>query len=67
MTSALRIGKAAQSFAIRGFHTSRTRMSYGPHYPEGPTHNIPWTPKGKWNIRLKLYSYYGITLVACQF
>jgi Cytochrome c oxidase subunit VIIc len=45
---------------MRGFHTSRARMSgHGPHYPEGPMHNIPWTPKGKWNIRIKLFSFYG--------
>jgi hypothetical protein len=61
MSSALRLGQGAQRIGVRGFHTSRARMSggHGPHYPEGPTHNIPWTPKGKWNIRIKLFSFYG--------
>ena len=58
MSAALRVGTTVQRISARGFHTSRPRLS-GPHYPEGPTHNIPWTPKGKWNIRLKLFSYYG--------
>ena len=64
MNSAVRIGQSVNRISVRGFHTSRTRLSgHGPHYPEGPKHNIPWTPKGKWNIRLKLYSFLGITLL----
>ena len=61
MPSAVRLVRGTSRLvggSTRGFHTSRPRMS-GPHYPEGPLHNIPWTPKGKWNIRLKLFSYYG--------
>jgi Cytochrome c oxidase subunit VIIc len=58
MNSALRAGQTVQRISVRGFHTSRARLS-GPHYPEGPRHNIPWTPKGKWNIRMKLFGFYG--------
>ena len=61
MPSAVRLVRGTSRLVggtTRSFHTSRPRMS-GPHYPEGPLHNIPWTPKGKWNIRLKLFSYYG--------
>jgi hypothetical protein len=63
MSSALRLGLGVQRVAVRGFHTSRARMSgHGPHYPEGPLHNIPWTPKGKWNVRFKLFGFYGMSL-----
>ena len=60
MNSGVRMGQNFQRIGIRGFHTSRMRLSaHGPHYPEGPKHNLPWTPKGKWNIRVKLFSFFG--------
>lgn len=59
MTNAVRLAQGAQRIGIRGFHTSRVRMS-GVHYPEGPLGNIPWTPKGKWNIRFKMFGFFGI-------
>jgi len=62
MNSAL---KAGQRLTFRGFHTSRARLSHGPHYPEGPRTNIPWTPKGKWNIRAKLFGFYGTSHCDC--
>jgi Cytochrome c oxidase subunit VIIc len=62
MTSTVRFGLTAQRISTRAFHTSRARLSgHGPHYPEGPKHNLPWTPKGKWNIRIKLFSFFGTT------
>ena len=54
--------RTVQRISVRGFHTSRVRLS-GPHYPEGPLSNIPWTPKGKWNIRLKMFGYYGMNMI----
>jgi Cytochrome c oxidase subunit VIIc len=59
--------RLVQRVGVRAFHSSRVRLSggHGPHYPEGPRSNIPWTPKGKWNIRAKIFGVMSMSVVDC--
>ncbi|KAL1960231.1 hypothetical protein VTO42DRAFT_8774 [Malbranchea cinnamomea] len=37
----------AQAVARRGFHSTRSLLGSGYHYPEGPRSNIPFNPLTK--------------------
>ncbi|EEQ28312.1 cytochrome c oxidase subunit 8p [Microsporum canis CBS 113480] len=45
--SAFRANTAASIIGRRGFHSTRSQLGSGFHYPEGPRSNIPFNPLTK--------------------
>ncbi|EGE03102.1 cytochrome c subunit [Trichophyton equinum CBS 127.97] len=61
--SAIRANTAASIISRRGFHSTRTQLASGFHYPEGPRSNIPFNPLTKFFfVRYWAFMFTGFTL-----